>query len=129
MNSVKELTKEDLQNRHFLTVGRLKEFLNENKLPDDAVVVIQRVEDIYYDNHHWGVYLKNGRSSKNAEQWNKDIESGKYLNKDQFSKIKEENLVPYTEEQIKELMEQYHPAWCCVNYEDDTDVLFIDLHY
>jgi hypothetical protein len=27
------------------------------------------------------------------------------------------------------IKEQYHPAWGCVRYGDDTDLLFIDLHY
>jgi hypothetical protein len=36
---------------HYLTVGRLKELLKD--YPDDALVVSQRVEDVYYEEHGW----------------------------------------------------------------------------
>lgn len=60
MEQLKEITKEELINSydHYLTVGRLKEFLNKHNLPDTAKVVVQRVEDVYYEKHNWGVYLK-----------------------------------------------------------------------
>ena len=100
---IKEITKEELKNRyqHFMTVGDLKEFLNKHNLPDDAKVVVQRVEDVYYEKHNWGVYLK----------------EGEHTFKDEQGKI------------VKESLEQYHPAWCCVKYRDEDDVLFINLHY
>ena len=56
---VKELSKKGLKDySDYLTVGRLKEFLNEHNLPDDAKVVVERVEDSYYEKGGWGVYLK-----------------------------------------------------------------------
>lgn len=63
------------------------------------------------------------------KNWNKDIEDEKYLDKEKYPRVKEENLKPFTEEQIKQSMEQYHPVWGCVRYNDDKDVLFLDLHY
>lgn len=123
--SKEELVKSDLR----LTVGDLKRFINENNLSDDAIVVIQRVEDRYYEKCGWKVYLKEGYYSKHMREWNEDIESGKYLDKDEFSDLDEEILKPYNEEQIKNSMEQYSPAWCCVNYKEDKEILFIDLHY
>ena len=100
---IKEITKEELINRYqyYLTVGRLKEFLNEHNLPDNAIVVIQRVQDVYYEKHNWGVYLKEGEHTFKDEEGNI----------------------------VKESLEHYHPAWCCVKYKDEDDVLFIDLHY
>ena len=131
-SKVAELSKEDLKkyaNGHHLTVARLKDFLNEHNLPDDAIVVVQRIEEVYYEKHHWGSYLKKGEHTFHAEQWNRDIESGKFLDKEQFPNMREEILIPFTEEQIKESMEQYHPVWSCVRYNDDSDILFLDLHY
>jgi hypothetical protein len=100
---IKKITKEELTNRYqdYLTVGDLKNFLNKHNLPDNAKVVVQRVEDIYYEKHNWGVYLKEGEHTLKDEQGNI----------------------------IKESLEQYHPAWCCVKYNNEDDVLFIDLHY
>lgn len=84
-----------------LTVGDLKKFIVQHDLQDDAKVMVQRVEDVYYERHGWNVYLKEG------EHTFKDNEG---------------NVV-------KESMEQYHPAWSCVRYGDDDNLLFIDLHY
>lgn len=126
----KELTKEDLQKfNHTLTVGKLKKFLEEHNLPDDAIVVTQRVEDFYFEKGNWGVYKKEGHHSFQARKYNKKIDSGEFLNKEDYPNINPENLKKYTEEEIDSMKEQYHPAWCCVRYEDDKDILFIDLHY
>lgn len=62
-----KMTKEDLDNsyEHYLTVGTLKKFLEEHNLPDNAKVVVERVEDAYYENNNWSVYEKdtdNGKS-------------------------------------------------------------------
>lgn len=43
--------KEKYTEHHYLTVGRLKEYLKD--YPDDALVVSQRVEDKYYENNGW----------------------------------------------------------------------------
>lgn len=101
--SIKKITKEDLTNGYdyFLTVGQLKKFLDKHQLPDQAKVVVQRVEDRYFEGNNWGVYLKEGDNTF----------------KDDNGVIDEETL------------SQYHPAFCCVKYNDEDDVLFIDMHY
>ena len=33
-----------------------------------------------------------------------------------------------TEEEFKDSMEQYHPAWYAIKYSDDDKNLYIDLH-
>jgi len=101
--ALKEITKEQLTNGYdqYLTVGGLKEFLNKHNLPVSARVVVQRIEDVYYEKHNWGVYLK----------------EGEHTFKDDNGNI------------VKSSMEQYHPAWCCVKYNDEDNMLFIDLHY
>lgn len=99
---IKEITKDDLSTRYrgYMTIGDLKEFLNKHNLPDNGKILVQRVEDRYYENHNWGVYLKDGE----------------HTFKDEHGNI------------VKETLEQYTPAWCCVKYKDE-DMLFIDLHY
>lgn len=74
---------------HHLTVGDLKRFLSENKLPDNAKVLIERIEDRYYEEGGWAVYTKQNDHGD---------------------------------------LNQYTPAWSCVKYESDNDLLFIDLH-
>lgn len=41
---------------HYLTVGQLKESLKD--YPDDALVVSQRIEDVYYEKHGWKTLKK-----------------------------------------------------------------------
>jgi len=101
---LREITRNELINTSYsyrLTVGKLKEFLNTCNLPDNAPVLIQRVEDVYYDDNNWGVYFK------------------------------ENEYTEYTEagEVLKDTLAQYHPAHSCVKYKDEGDILFIDLHY
>lgn len=61
---MKEISKDGLKKYDdYLTVGKLKDFLNRYNLPDDANVVIQRVEDVYYEKHGWGVYLKKSENT------------------------------------------------------------------
>lgn len=116
---MRELTKEELlkyRDGGFLTVGRLKEILEKHDYPDDAIVVVERVEDHYYEggvdisgcggcldspdgiyppgsrSGEWGVYLKGGDSYYYFKKHNEDIDTGKYLNKEKFPKITEEYL-------------------------------------
>jgi len=131
-----ELTREKLlkyRDGGYMTVGRLKEFLTDHQIADEALVVIERVEDAYYEkpekrDSEWGVYLKDGEGVYHARKWNKDIK-GKYLDKEQYPRIDPDNLVAYTEDQIQAMKVQYHPAWCCVKYNNESEILFIDLHY
>ena len=49
-NNIKKLTKEDIKKyKNHLTVGGLKEFVKKNGIPDDAKIMIQRVEDFYFE--------------------------------------------------------------------------------
>lgn len=116
---VREITKEELKKEYksFMTVGELKEFISERNINDDAKILVQRVEDIYYEKHNWAVYKKGGDVYQRALLFNKDIEKNK------FSSLKK-----VSEEELESLKDEYTPAWCCVYYNDE-DNLFIDLHY
>lgn len=104
-----ELTKEDLlKYKDYLTVGKLKEFIDKYNLSDNSLILVERVEDIYYDKHNWGSYLKKGYMYYIA------------LKYDIFAK---------KENDLKEHMTQYHPIFCAEYYDDDKDILFLNLHY
>lgn len=36
---------------HYMTIKQLKSAIQD--LPDDGLVLYQRIEDVYFDNHHW----------------------------------------------------------------------------
>ena len=44
------------KHKYSLTVGELREYLMA--YPDDALVVCQRVEDVYYEKHGWETLKK-----------------------------------------------------------------------
>ena len=149
-----ELTLEKLKEwQHYLTVGRLKELLA--KYPDDAKVLIQRVEDKYYDGvditglggcettedgifppgskaEGWPVVLKQGEAYNNAVNWNKEMDA-EVLERERgdignwpFPNPVEKK---YKQEEMDELLDQYSPAFGVALYSDDTNNLYIDLHY
>jgi enoyl reductase-like protein len=99
---IKETTKEDLlKSKMVLTVGDIKKHIEKYNLSDDTIVLLERIEDRYFENHGWSVYLKEGDST-----------------------ITDKNGCI-----IKDTMVQYHTAHCCVLYNDDKEFLFIDSHY
>jgi hypothetical protein len=135
-----------------MTVQDLLDFIKERNIPMTAKVMIQRVEDKYFEgvdvsgmtdsegnvypsgtrSTGWGVFLKKGYAYYEAEQININ------LNAEIDRRIKgEEPNYPQIEDPAKmlvdlndtDLLEQYHPAFCPVFYDDDADLLFIDLHY
>ena len=131
----KQMSQKELQRFRkggYLTVGKLKEFLAETNLPDTALVLVQRVEDKYYEKHGWDVYLKEGYHFHSHVEMNKnmqdEIERRARGEEPEYPKIDDPSKYICSEEDVVHLKEQYHPAWCCVHYSDDEE-LFIDLHY
>jgi hypothetical protein len=45
---------------HYMTVDMLLKFIEKYNIPKTAKVMIQRVEDVYYENHGWKVLEKEG---------------------------------------------------------------------
>ena len=113
---VRELSKQDILKsyRDYATVGDLVDFIHKHNIPRTAKVLIQRVEDVYYENNGWGVYLKEGDYCNYLRRMNQHPDK----------------IFHSTEKEIKQASEQYTPAWSpCLYKEDKNDFLFIDLHY
>lgn len=119
----------------YLTVGKLLNFLNDKiksgELTEDSLVLSQRVEDIYFEENEWGVVKKKGEHYEWFEQHNKKIDDGFFNDKNKFPleiNKNEEFLNKISDEQLEESIDQYHPVWCPLNYENDTN-LYLNLHY
>lgn len=127
---IKKLTIKDLfdQNRN-LTVGDLKRFIEENKLSDDAPILVQRVEDVYFGKHGWGVLLQKSDFYYQCVKTNKMIDDGVYNNKDNYPNIDDPEKFRTTEEELESYKDQYIPTFCCVREDDKNDILLINLHY
>ena len=130
---MEKLTKEQILKRECgLTIGELKKFLEENKdLPDDSPILVERVEDKYFSNNGWGVYLKEGDFYNQTKNFNenmlKEIELRKKGEESEYESIEDPNK--YITELTDDLKVQYFPTWCCVRYNDEDNILFIDCHY
>lgn len=111
----KKLSKEEVldKNNFHLTVGNLKKFIIENNISDDAPILVQRIEDCYFENNNWGLYPKHTAESNNLiHVWNKVYPNNKL-----------------TEDECETYKSGYIPTNCAVFHEDDKEILFIDLHY
>ena len=141
---MKELTKEDLisfRDHNHLTVGDLKCMIEKYNLPDDAIVLVERVEDKYFEggcdisgmssangilpegsrSSEWGVYLVDGENFYIAKKYNQDVKNGKW-DDDPPHPI-------YTEEELKSFKDEFAPAWCCGPYGKEKDIFLIHMHY
>jgi 16S rRNA C1402 (ribose-2'-O) methylase RsmI len=55
------MTREELTSKkyqHYLCVGQLMDFIEDNKITKEAIVVVERIEDSYYEQRGWSVYEK-----------------------------------------------------------------------
>lgn len=37
----------------YMTVGQLRKLLSDNTIPDDAKIMVERVEDVYFESNGW----------------------------------------------------------------------------
>ena len=116
--------------KDYLTVGKLRKFLEQNpELPNDSLVLIQRVEDMYYEKGVCGVVLKEGHYYNMVKTNNVRMQEEIQRRKNgEHPKYEMEDPSKYITELTDEWKEQYHPAWTCLRYRDDNN-LYIDLHY
>lgn len=114
----------------FLTVGRLLDFIEKYKIPRDAKVLLQRVEDIYFEKHNWSTVNKEGEFYYQAIETNQKIDSGEFNNKEDYPHLTPEKIEQLRMEgdDLENLKEKYVQSWCPVKYPDDNN-LYLDAHY
>ena len=111
----------------YCTVGDLKEFLAEHNLPNDAKILIQRVEDKYFEKHGWKTINKEGQFYNEAIEFNKKID-GEFNDKEQYPDLEVSDLKKIEGEELNQCKEKYIVAWCPVKYPNDNN-LYLDAHY
>ena len=122
--------------QHHLTVGDLLKFIDKHNLPMDAPVVMQRVEDHYYepgkgwDENSWKM---KGQFWNQTKRFNMEMQSELWKrnsgDEPDYPGIDDPNKYIATEEDMESLKEQYTQAWCPVFYVEEPEVLFLDAHY
>lgn len=129
-----KIEKTDLEKyrKSYLTVGRLRKLLDNSDLGDDALVMIERVEDVYFEEHNWKVYPKDSHLCEWIRELNQkmrdDIERRERGEVSRFPEL--ENPLEYIvgSEEMELYKSQYHPAFSAFMYADEKE-LFINLHY
>jgi hypothetical protein len=126
-----ELSKEELINKYddYLTVGKLKEVFKKQKLSDDARVLVERVEDFYFENNHWSVYRYGGYWYWSSLRMNEKIDSGVFNDRTKYPKMDDPEKYRVSEKELHEMQSQYRPAFCSFKDEEHPEFLFINLHY
>lgn len=129
-----KIEKTDLEKyrKSYLTVGRLRKLLDNSDLEDDALVMIERVEDVYFEEHSWKVYPKDSNLCEWIREVNRkmqdDIGGRERGEVSRFPDLDDPSKHITTEEELKDYQNQYHPAFSAFMYTDEKE-LFINLHY
>lgn len=140
---------------HYMRVGDLRKALANPELSDNAIVLIEHVDDKYYEGgcdiaglsgeledgtygplpegsrtSEWPVVLRDGFWGMAMKDHNRKVDSGYYANPEDFPEPHPIHTTKYTDEEIRQVMTKFAPAHCCgVGGKDDKDVFFIHLHY
>ena len=119
---------------HFCTVGDLKKFIEKHNLPDDAKILAQRVEDMYFENGKihpkftaWETINKEGEWYHYALDWNERVD-GEFKDKEAYPNLTPDMLIKIEGEELEKTKTKYIVCWCPVKYPDDNN-LYLDLHY
>lgn len=129
---MKEITKEELDEgfERYLTVGKLLDYIEKYNISRDAKVLTQRVEDVYYNKHNWGVVLRKGFHYYSIEKMNQnmiDEENRRKLGKEPEYDMEDPSMfIVKLDDSFKD---QYSPVWGPVRNNDDKDNLYLNLHY
>lgn len=115
---------------HYCTVGQLLEFIKEHNLPNDSKILIQRIEDIYFEKHSWGTVKKEGFIYAVEMEIINKAKSGVYSDKKQYPLMNKKTLkrILNSEKTIDNCKEEYVPVFSPIKYKDD-DNLYLDAHY
>lgn len=113
--------------RNAFTVGDLLKFIEEHQIPHDVPVVYQRIEDIYFERNGWQTLKKEGESWHRAKQFNDDLDSGKYEDKEKYPNATPELWKKTPDDVMENLKEEYVSVHSPVLF--DKEYLYLTSHY
>lgn len=113
--------------RHVTTVGDLLDYIQRHNISRETPVVMERIKDIYFEKHGWTTVLKEGYHYNQAKQWNSDIDSGKYLDKEEYPLMTDDMLKKIDEATLNQMKDEFIYVDQCCMY--DTDHFCLKGHY
>jgi hypothetical protein len=115
-----------------LTLKSLRRFINDNPtLDDNTPIMIERIEDIYFENYNWGVYLVEGFNYSNQLErnqlfYNETIRRKNGLEPELDLENPEDYI--YSDDEMQLIKEQFYYSWCISKMPDDSAILIYS-HY
>lgn len=113
--------------RNGLTVGELLKFIREHNLPQDGKVLVERVEDVYFEKRNWKTVDVEGYQYVLAMERKNKAKNGGFDNKEQYPKLSEEAIKAMAEEDIAYTKEQFIISHATGKYGENN--LLICCHY
>lgn len=135
---------ENIEFKHGFTVRQLKDWIEKFNVPDDAIIMMQRVEDRYFSGIHknengeiihrstgWKTVKKGGYWYYRFLDHNEKIDSNEFLDKEKYPHTVESELRKYTQKELEGVMEEYYECFSPAHYTDEGDdrFLYLDAHY
>lgn len=127
-----KITKQELLNSKSdkLTMKDLRKFVENNTdIIDSTPILIERIEDKYFEDKGWKVLLVEGWNYSMIKEFNEkmklDIELRKLGRGEYDEKLNPEECIS---ELTDDLKEQFFPAWC-ISKDNDNSVVYIFNQY
>ncbi len=111
----------------FATVGELLDFIEKYKIPRDGKIMVQRVEDVYFEKHNWKTIDMPGFQYSQIKSQVDKAKDGTYANKEDYPKMTDELIESIASTNLDEFKDNYIVAWSPVKHDDDN--LWLDCHY
>ena len=131
---MKELTKEEVcKIDHQISFGDLKKFiLNNPDIDEKTPVLIERIEDKYFEKRGWAFYLNDGFHYDTMVEFNNSMDEeqdriDQGLEKE-YPGIPDPIVGKYEEEDLKEFKEQFYTG-NCISLNKTKDLVLIYSHY
>lgn len=132
----KQETIDRLKGKHALSMKDLRKFVEMNpQIEDNTPVLIERVEDRYFEKNGWEVFKNEGFHYKQALKYNEDISKGKEVllrgNSDEIEELEYESQFIeqaelWSDEILDSVKEQFYSGHCIV---DNDGLVLIYSHY
>lgn len=127
-----KITKQELLNSKSdkLTMKDLRKFVENNTdIIDSTPILIERIEDKYFEDKGWKVLLVEGWNYSMIKEFNEkmklEIELRKLGRGEYDEKLNPEECIS---ELTDDLKEQFFPAWC-ISKDNDNSVVYIFNQY
>lgn len=112
---------------YFHTVGKLLDFIEKNNIPRDGKILVQRVEDFYFEKNNWKTIDMPGHQYYMAEQMKNKALSGVFDDRKKYPKMTDKTRDALANQDLEPLKDKYIVSFCAVKHDDDN--LYIDCHY